>query len=173
MQYFQSYKGRSIANGQRVKVYFNLHKEKYSAVAMDGEYKGKVLGHFDELALRDVVFTVSEAGRQRVIREKKKNVHAYAIGQIAFTNFPCVTPGWAKIVYNPYKMSRFYAYPHHASTRRRLEHFPIVGAAMVHFGWCTQYGIKRPWIMGGVASSHWVDRSLWCSTCRVPCACNA
>lgn len=36
--------------------------------------------HATHLKLSDVVFRVSEAGRQRVLKEKQKNVHAYAVG---------------------------------------------------------------------------------------------
>jgi hypothetical protein len=32
--------------------------------------------------LADVTFKVSEAGRQRVIKEKRKNVHAYICGKL-------------------------------------------------------------------------------------------
>lgn len=111
MKGFQPYKGRSIENGQRIKVYFNLHNKKYSAVAMSGSDKGRVLGHFDEVVLDKVSFVVSEAGRQRVIREKKKNVHAYAIGTLWKTYQTLM--GQSRIVgsklrYNPYKMSQFH-----------------------------------------------------------------
>lgn len=108
MQTFHSYKGRSITDGQRIKVYFNLHNKKYSAVALDGLDKGHVLGHFDEVVLDYVNFVVSEAGRQRVLRENKKNVHAYAVGSWRKgrdLNFFSAS----KLRYNPYKMSQFHA----------------------------------------------------------------
>jgi hypothetical protein len=35
-----------------------------------------VVGHALSLRLNNVLFQVNEAGRQRVIKEKKKNVHA-------------------------------------------------------------------------------------------------
>lgn len=38
--------------------------------------------HCDVLQLRDCDYFVSEKGRQRVIREKKKSVHAYIIGYL-------------------------------------------------------------------------------------------
>ena len=110
MKSFHPYKGRSIENGQRVKVYFNLHNKKYSAVALDGSDKGRVLGHFDEVVLDDVSFIVSEAGRQRVIREKRKNVHAYATGRLWKTHQTLMSRSGivgSKLRYNPYKMSQF------------------------------------------------------------------
>jgi hypothetical protein len=122
MKTFHPYKGRSIENGQRVKVYFNLHNKKYSAVALDGSDKGRVLGHFDEVVLDDVSFIVSEAGRQRVIREKKKNVHAYAIGQWRKgrdLNFFSAS----KLRYNPYKMRQF-----------QVDETPVTQATGVYLG---------------------------------------
>ena len=82
MKNFQSYKGRFISDGQRVRVYFNLHNKKYSAVAVKGPDKGKVLGYFDRVTLRFVKFIVSEVGKKSGFRKKRKNSHSYAVGSI-------------------------------------------------------------------------------------------
>ena len=66
----------------RVKVYYNLHKFQLSVVAMEGAQKGIVIAHAKSILLGDVVFKVFEAGRQRVIRERRKNVHAYVQGDL-------------------------------------------------------------------------------------------
>jgi hypothetical protein len=42
-----------------------------------------VIAHAAMMVLRDVEFRVSEAGRQRVLREKRKNVHAFVVGELA------------------------------------------------------------------------------------------
>jgi hypothetical protein len=126
MQGFHSYKGRSITDGQRIKVYFNLHNKKYSAVAMDGLEKGRVLGHFDEVVLNDVSFIVSEAGRQRVLREKKKNVHAYAVGRLCKTHQMLISRSrivGSKLRYNPYKMRQFH-----------VDETPVTQAGGVYLG---------------------------------------
>lgn len=68
----------------RVFVYFNLHRKCWSIKALEGPSKGRVIGHADYVDLACVEWKVSEAGRQRVIREKKKNVHAGAIGTTAY-----------------------------------------------------------------------------------------
>lgn len=52
--------------------YRNLHKDRWSR-----RERGKVQDHPDKVYAVDVEFRVGEAGRQRVIREQKKNVHAY------------------------------------------------------------------------------------------------
>ena len=64
----------------KVFVYFNLHRKLFSVKALEGPDKGKVIGHTTYLWLKDVTFKVSEAGRQRVLREKRKNVHAGVVG---------------------------------------------------------------------------------------------
>jgi hypothetical protein len=82
------------------KVYYNLHKKCLSIML-----RGKVLEHSTEFFLRDVEFRVSQAGRSRVLKEQRKNVHA----------FVCGTPddGWPidqnerKVTYNPYKFNSF------------------------------------------------------------------
>jgi hypothetical protein len=93
----------------RVFVYFNLHKKVFSIKALQGPRKGRVIGHAASVKLHDVTFKVSEAGRQRVLREKKKNVHAGAVGylcdSVAFDAFEesLAVP----VTYNPYRYSSF------------------------------------------------------------------
>ena len=64
----------------RVEVYFNLHKRMFSVRALEGERKGRVIDHVHECAVKGARFVVSQAGRERVLREQKKNVHAYVRG---------------------------------------------------------------------------------------------
>jgi hypothetical protein len=64
----------------------------------------KVIKHVDRIDLRDVRFKVSEAGRQRVLREKRKNVHAFIEGEES--SFYAYLD--SKVTYNPYKYEKFY-----------------------------------------------------------------
>ena len=59
----------------QVEVYWNLHKKCYSV-----RHKGKVIAHAPFVTLKDVTWVVQPAGRKRVLRERKKNVHAFAKG---------------------------------------------------------------------------------------------
>lgn len=68
----------------KVFVYFNLHKKCFSIRSLEGPERGRVIAHRHIVFLKDVVFKVSEAGRQRVLREKRKNVHAGVVGQWHF-----------------------------------------------------------------------------------------
>lgn len=87
--------------GQKVFVYFNLHKKLFS---VRDHKTGLVVGHTNTIALEDVTFKVSEAGRQRVLREKRKNVHAGVLGTVK--DLP-IEPMEAVAFYNPYKYESF------------------------------------------------------------------
>lgn len=89
----------------KVFVYFNLHRKLFSVRALEGDRKGLVIAHRDYVALTDVTFKVSEAGRQRVLRERKKNVHAGAVGQWTDDTIELTDP--LAVTYNPYKYSTF------------------------------------------------------------------
>lgn len=94
----------------KVFVYFNLHRKLWSVKALTGEDKGRVIGHFNHVGLQRATFKVSEAGRQRVIREQRKNVHAGVVGWVTWTdndnrlNSPTESP---RVTYNPYKFKTF------------------------------------------------------------------
>lgn len=66
----------------RVFVYFNLHRKCWSVKALEGPAAGRVVAHASAVSVYDVRFKVSEAGRQRVIREQRKNVHAGIVGDL-------------------------------------------------------------------------------------------
>lgn len=68
--------------GIKVFVYWNLHKKCWSVKALRGRFKGKVIGHTQTLQLHACEFKVSEAGRQRVLKEQRKNVHAGVVGYV-------------------------------------------------------------------------------------------
>ena len=67
----------------KVDVYRNLHNGLYSIKARSGIFKGLVVAHARQVWLDDVEFVVSEAGRARVLREKKKYVHAFVRGTLS------------------------------------------------------------------------------------------
>lgn len=100
-----SYKGREVKAGQQVKVYFNLHKKVFSIKDTES---GLVLAHGNNITLLDATFTVSEAGRLRVIAEKVKNVHAYVVGTYKGAGDEyCPSDLWSEAYYNPYKVDSF------------------------------------------------------------------
>ena len=107
----------------RVQVYYNLHKKCLSI-----RYKGKVIEHAREVTLTDAKFHVSEKGRQRVLKEKRKNVHAYVSGKLKesfwFTQAPkYIWTAKQSVTYNPYKYKNFV-------DKKTLE--PVTSAEVVH-----------------------------------------
>jgi hypothetical protein len=98
----------------KVFVYFNLHKKCFSVKALEGAMKGRVIAHRDNVLLYDATLKVSEAGRQRVIREKCKNVHAGVCGTWDETQYDCNTTKYVRqfglpVKYNPYVYDSFVA----------------------------------------------------------------
>ena len=99
--------------GQRVYVYRNLTKGCWSLKSLK---TGRVLAHAGNLTLKDTIFKVSEAGRQRVIRDKRKNVHAGIVGTV-MAPVPSWDADWINskgaparkipVTYNPYKGPTF------------------------------------------------------------------
>ena len=94
---------KTIDLTKRVYVYRNLHKNCWSV-----KQSGKVVDHTHFLLLRDCRYLVGEAGRERVRREKKKNVHAGISGYVTDK----VTEeqywrDWGTATYNPYYMESF------------------------------------------------------------------
>ena len=92
--------------GQRVFVYFNLHRKLWSVRALDGPHKGRVIAHKRGVVLQGVSPRVSQAGRERVLRERKKNVHAGLVGYWVPFDTP-ITEHMVPITYNPYKYKSF------------------------------------------------------------------
>lgn len=64
-----------------------------------------VIDRVTEAYFKNVELKVSEAGRQRVLLQKKKNVHAGVKG-FRIKDKPC-TPVWISVSYNPYKNENF------------------------------------------------------------------
>ena len=89
----------------KVKVYYNLHKKCYSIVSLEKENYGRVVAHSNCVPLFNAQFKVSEKGRQRVLREQKKNVHAYVVGTWV-RRLKCIEK-FNIATYNPYKYSSF------------------------------------------------------------------
>ena len=81
-------------------VYFNLHREQWSMMQ-----RQRVIGHAVTLSLEGVTFRVREGGRRRVLRTKRKNVHAFVIGT---HRTQTVSGEPVRISYNPYKAGHFY-----------------------------------------------------------------
>ncbi len=103
---------------KRFKIYRNLHKQTFSIQGFVPEKKGyRVTERANTMLLNDVEFKVMETGRQKVLQEKRKNVHAF----ITPLKYHVLQDGKTldemkdvmeletarEIYYNPYKFNSF------------------------------------------------------------------
>lgn len=111
----------------RVSAYFNLHHRLYSIRAEEGPEKGRVIAHCTAAFITGVEFKVSKAGRQRVLREGRGNVHAFIRGDLQYLDGTPTAAGerlglkgtpiregvgpslprWVGVTYNPYRFDSF------------------------------------------------------------------
>lgn len=87
-----------LTPGQLCRVYYNLHQKKLS-VQTKVDSGWRVTDHLDSVYLVNARFIVSAAGRDRVRREGRKNVHAFVQGEYGGTE--PLTSG-VHVSYNPY-----------------------------------------------------------------------
>ena len=66
-----------------VSIYRNLHN---GLISIKSASSGLVLGHAKSVDIAWADFVVHEAGRQRVLKDKQKNVHAYVKGLLLNTS---------------------------------------------------------------------------------------
>lgn len=107
----------------RVEVYWNLTRNCWS---IRDVATGRIHAHADKVSVRGAQFIVQPAGRKRVLREQKKNVHAFVRGELAVfsitapnTGNPLIDCGvegewtgqrprqWNAVTYNPYQDESF------------------------------------------------------------------
>lgn len=98
------FKDRKIPYEKRVRVYRNLNAGKTEKV-FSILHNGLVHAHGHSFILTDCNFIVKEAGRQRVIHEQRKNVHAYIEGILDESQPMMLLLN--EIGYNPYKQGSF------------------------------------------------------------------
>lgn len=109
---------------QPVRVFKNPKHGCYSIMQ-----NGRLRASAREVRLVDVEFRVREAGRQRMLREQRRNVHAFAVGTLC----DYVHPGENRrlgditgraVFYNPYRFASFVD----SETQT-----PVTSAAVVQF----------------------------------------
>lgn len=105
--------------GKKADIYRNLQTGGYSIRSRETETYGTVIGHEDVVVVTDAEFVVQEKGRQRVLEEERKNVHAVVRGVVSSldewdgVNDADTVP----VTYNPYEYAHFV----HAETEEPIE----------------------------------------------------
>ncbi|MED3976073.1 hypothetical protein P4639_22005 [Priestia megaterium] len=107
----KSYKGRQVKLSQRVSTFWNLHQDVFSmqATIVDGEKRRTlVVAHCNEIILQNVSFVVRKAGRERVLKERQKNIHAFVKGEFMGESTGIIdVSGMREAYYNPFKQDCF------------------------------------------------------------------
>jgi len=93
----------------KVRVYFNLHRKCWS---VQDYATRRVIDHTDYIVLKDVTFKVYQAGRNRVLAEQTKNVHAFVVGDIVNPSSYVIAE---QVRYNPYQNESFVYTPNQYS----------------------------------------------------------
>lgn len=102
---FANDSGRSpIEDGTRIETYYNLH-ENTPSVRVDG----RVRDASPAVAVEKPSFVVQPGGRQRVLREQSKNVHAFLRGAFRSKLDPQALEGLVpvRVKYDPYRFDSF------------------------------------------------------------------
>jgi len=90
----------------KVAVYWNLHKHIFSIQSREtGDY-GKVIAHKNSVVVAQPKFVVRQAGREKVIEDKKKNVHAFVVGTL-LEEYILTSSRPRLLSYNPYRNTTF------------------------------------------------------------------
>ena len=89
-----------------VDVYRNLHKNVWS---VRNRATGRVRQYADKFVVRNAKFVVQPAGRAKVLREQRKNVHAFVRGTYGTPHFHGLNRDRysIEVSYTPYKAGSF------------------------------------------------------------------
>ena len=94
-----------IKKDRPVYIYKNLHKDCWS-VRQHGLVKAHILPD-EEIAMWDCYFHVDVKGRERVIKEQRKNVHAFVKGFLQHICHLDTNGKEVEVTYNPYNYETF------------------------------------------------------------------
>ena len=86
----------------KIEVYWNLHKKLYSI-----RESGIVVDHMPALAITNATFAVQPAGRAKVVKEQRKNVHAFVRGYRQPMLMSLDKDELVAVTYNPYRHESF------------------------------------------------------------------
>lgn len=109
----ESYKGRIVNTLDSVMVYRNLNANKLSVMI-----KGVVHAHTSIIWLKNAEFVIRASGREKVLKEQRKNVHAFVKGTAMMSKIHIESNvervydnlenlGYIRVYYNPYKVESF------------------------------------------------------------------
>ncbi len=96
----------NVSKGLLTQCYRNLNQKGVMSIRQQVNKSWLVVGHSQDLVMRNVNFQVSLASRDRVIRSGHKNVHAWAVGTLIGAEISNLPPLF-EIYYSPFEQSWF------------------------------------------------------------------
>lgn len=98
------YKSRKIDIDKKVRMYRCLNKKGFVFSLSQNK---KVVGHTTNIVLKNCKLIVMESGKNRCIKEKQRNVHAFVEGYIGTEDDIKLTFSFL-LEYNPFEDKKFY-----------------------------------------------------------------
>jgi len=86
---------------------FRIYRNLHHGLKFSVQERGRVIDRLTDFEAHDVRFQVGENGRQRVLRERRKNVHAFVVVQSYSTASSYDVNSLMAVKYNPYENSTF------------------------------------------------------------------
>ena len=121
---------------KRVEAYRNLHKPGcvWSIRSCMKENRGRVIGYSPIAVIDNAEFIVQPAGRARVLREKRKHVHAFVRGDWRSEENPAKWLDWFEgqrkhcniARYNPFKHGAFVDNPDEENPTEYISHWRAI-----------------------------------------------
>lgn len=93
--------GKSLIQGQRVEVYYNLHQGGFSIKSLEGEHKGIVVAYSSTVKLDNCTFNVNMNAHSKIMAERRKRVYAVVRGYYSGTDIGNLNE-YKSIKINPY-----------------------------------------------------------------------
>ncbi len=116
--------GKVIDKNLPVRVFKNLKHGCYSIMQ-----RGVIKASAKQVRLSDVEFRVRESGRQRMLRDKRRNVHAFAVGRL----MDYVHPGDDRELGRITGRGAFYDPTRFSSFVDRETNAPLTRVSVAHF----------------------------------------
>lgn len=109
---YDNFEGLKETRPLKADVYRNLQRDCFSVRSRETENYGEVIDHATVVFISPAEFVVQPKGRERVLEERRKNVHAFIRGRVTMNaRYPDIKMSaipMKQITYHPYERGEFY-----------------------------------------------------------------
>lgn len=99
----------SVSIGERVEVYYNIHKGGFSIKSLDkrNPAKGKVVAHAEHVSIQQATFHISKGTLAQILDTNRKSVYAVVRGTLSSVSNDQNFDGHRKGYCNPFRTGEF------------------------------------------------------------------